>query len=157
MVVDWIRKPSVGKIWRKLREQGAKANIIVPIWTHLLGGIWLLPIPFAFLSLLWIGLGFPRTTLIFSSRGKTRAVALSRRRIGRQWPCGSTPLQTNQISCSQNAIVAFKKVVIDARATLWEGNCDFSPNFGWARKNINMNYPAEMKFVGRFIACKCQP
>ena len=31
----WIHAPFhlIGKIWRKLREQGAKATIIVPLWT----------------------------------------------------------------------------------------------------------------------------
>jgi len=79
-----------------------------------------------------IGCGSPGTTLLFSSRGKPRVVESSPRRIGKLWPCGLTSLRANQTVCSQSAIVAFKKIVMPARATLGRGALSLPLNTGWA-------------------------
>jgi hypothetical protein len=46
--------------------------------------------------------------------------------------------------CSQNTIVAFKKVVIHARATLGGGVLSLPINTGWAGKDVNIDDPVEL-------------
>jgi hypothetical protein len=87
--------------------------------------------------------------LLFSSRVKPRVAESSHRRIGKLWPCGSTSLQANQIVCPQSTIVAFKKVVMHARATLGGGALSLPINTGWAGKDGNIDDPVEVALAGR--------
>ena len=88
-------------------------------------------------------------TILFSSRFKSRVTESSPSRIRKLWPCGSTSLQANRIVCSQSAIVAFKKVVIPARATLGGGSLSLPTNTGWAGKDVNIDDPVEAALAGR--------
>ena len=51
--------------------------------------------------------------------------------------------------CSQNTIVAFKKITIPARATLGEEIINFSQKYGWACKDVNSNDTGEMELAYR--------
>ncbi len=51
--------------------------------------------------------------------------------------------------CSQSAIVAFKRVVMLARATLGEEILGLPLNTSWVGKDVNINDPVEVDLAGR--------
>ena len=110
----------------------------------------MLPMLFIFLILSWIGCGFPRTTLLFSSRVKPRVVESSSRRIGKLWAFfGSTSQKPIRTMCSQGAIVALKKIVMPARTTLGGGALSLPISTGRASKDVNIDDSVEVALAGR--------
>jgi hypothetical protein len=51
--------------------------------------------------------------------------------------------------CSQSAVVAFKMVVIPARAILGEGSLSLPAKAGWAGKKFNIDDPVKIALAGR--------
>jgi hypothetical protein len=81
--------------------------------------------------------------------GQTPEIESSPRRIGKLWPSGSTSLQTNQAVRFRSDTVAFKKVIMHARATLGGGALSLPIDSGWAVKDINIDDPVEVALAGR--------
>jgi hypothetical protein len=62
---------------------------------------------------------------------------------------GRLSLQANHNACSQSASVAFKKVVMHARATLAGGALSLPINTGWTCTDIHIGDPVEVALTGR--------
>ena len=76
-------------------------------------------------------------------------VESSPRRIDKLWLCGSTSQKFIRAICSRSAIAAFKKGVMNTRATLGGGALSLSINTGWAGKEVHIDDPVEVAMAGR--------
>ena len=101
-----------------------------------------------YLIMLWIGYGFPGTTLTFSSRARPQMAVQPRHPIGNFWLSASTSLASRPPSSSPSGTVAFNKVVIPALATRGVGINSVPYSSGWSSKNISLNDPIEVALAG---------